>query len=511
MIMDDDPLDPDVLSAMEALAPHPARDPEDEAHGLKNFLAAAEMVRHSSPQATTPRQSRPAALPDRQKAPARSQKPARFGLKALAASFILLVVVFFGAGGATTQAARESLPGDTLYYVKTALEDVRITLSVDAAQNAELHLLFARRRLDELLLLIEMHRYENVEHTAEQHNYHLSEAEKLLDQIAAIYPQHAQELASAIADMRAETAQVLDRLHNLAPIVTAPVIDQALDKKQLGAENEDAKEINPTNRPNNIPQTYQEPKPTPTPPQTVEQPKPQQPTAQPTESQPQSLDLDISKFQVEKKVSLDKNQPVKILLEVKNNGQVEGEGTATVTGVQGGVEVYNQSMPVSDAVGGAFRRYTFPDFVPTASGEIVWTVSLGDGDPDVDAQVEVTRVEDGGDPGGGELGSLDLDIHNFKIPASIKLQKGRAIEFQLDIKNNGSIDGQGTVTITGVQNGVEVYSQTWTVTDALGGGHSRYAFPGYTPGAPGEIVWAITLNDGDADDDTIITATLVEP
>jgi hypothetical protein len=223
------------------------------------------------------------------------------------------------------------------------------------------------------------------------------------------------------------------------------------------------------------------------------------------------FDLDVKGFKVRKEIKMEKVMPVDIRLDVKNNGLAEGQGTATVIGMQNGVEVYNQSQPVSDAVGNGHRRYYFPSYLPTASGEIVWTVSLSDDDPDTDEAVEVTMVSGEGDPGGGEPGALDLDIHNFKVTSKIRMDKVKAIEITVDVKNNGISSGQGSLIVTGAQNGVEVYNQSWKVSDLAGGGQSRYFLASYVPSAAGEIVWTITLSDGDPDDDTAMAATQVEP
>lgn len=524
MNMDDDPLDPDVLAALEALAAHPARDPEKEAHGLENLLAAARFVRYSSSQATIPRQRRFAVLPRSPMVPGVHTWPQRLGLKALAI-FAIVIVALFGAGGATTLAARGSLPGDGLYAVKTALEEVRITLSTDASQNAELHMRFARRRLDEISRLVGRERYENLEYTAEQFRYHLREATHSLRRAAESDPTRAQELALAITDLLAENSAVLTSLHAVAPEVSAPAIDQALVTLQLSAEDKAIFDINPILPPTSTPTAPVETPlsagatsaqetplpPTPAPTNEALAAPTETPVETPTLPPVGVFDLDVKGFKVSSQVTVDQGKPVEIQLDVKNNGPVEGEGTATVTGVQGGVQVYNQSMPVTGGVGKGRSRYFFPGFIPASSGEIVWTVSLSDGDPDVDEGVAVTTVSGESDPGGGESGKLDLDIHNIKFPANIKLQKARAIEFLLGIKNNGLVDGQGSVTVTGVQNGAEVYSQTWPVTDAVGGGHSRYSFAGYVPGAAGEIVWTITLSDDDPDDDTAMAVTQVEP
>ena len=52
-------------------------------------------------------------------------------------------------------AAQTSLPGDTLYPVKTAAENVQLTLTLNHEQKAFLHLKLAQRRIDEVATLAE--------------------------------------------------------------------------------------------------------------------------------------------------------------------------------------------------------------------------------------------------------------------------------------------------------------------------------------------------------------------
>ena len=110
--------------------------------------------------------------------------------------------------------------------------------------------------------------------------------------------------------------------------------------------------------------------------------------------EPPQADLDIAQFKVTKRVRLARVRPIAIQLTVKNNGIVEGDAPATVIGVQNGVEVYNETLTVSDPVGNGRTKFDFPDFVPTAAGDIVWTATIADGDPDDDTAIATTTVVD---------------------------------------------------------------------------------------------------------------------
>ena len=104
------------------------------------------------------------------------------------------------------------------------------------------------------------------------------------------------------------------------------------------------------------------------------------------------LDLDIKSFRVTKKIALIRVKPVVIKLTVSNGGVVEGSAPATVTGVQNGVIVHEQTLSVTDAVGNGSTRYTLDPFTPTAVGEILWTMVIADGDPDDDVATATTTV-----------------------------------------------------------------------------------------------------------------------
>ena len=93
------------------------------------------------------------------------------------------------------------------------------------------------------------------------------------------------------------------------------------------------------------------------------------------------LDINIKKFQVSKQGRLGGN-PVRVSLTVKNAGDVDEPAQAMVTGVQNGITVYSQALDVSDAPGNGSTRWDFPNFTPLVSGDINWTATIADGDPD---------------------------------------------------------------------------------------------------------------------------------
>ncbi len=110
--------------------------------------------------------------------------------------------------------------------------------------------------------------------------------------------------------------------------------------------------------------------------------------------QPQAVDLDITRFSATKSARLGGRKPPKIAikLSVKNLGTVDGLRDATLTGIQNGLEVYTETIVVNDPLGNGASSFAFGPFTPTVAGEITWTVTVFDDDPDVDVAVRITNV-----------------------------------------------------------------------------------------------------------------------
>jgi hypothetical protein len=111
-----------------------------------------------------------------------------------------------------------------------------------------------------------------------------------------------------------------------------------------------------------------------------------------------AVDLDIKDINVTQEVKLKEPKPFRIRMDVKNYGMVDEPRPATVIGVQNGMEVYNETIMVSDAPGDDdhTRFESFPTFTPTPDhvGKIMWTATIEDDDPDPDVATAQTKVID---------------------------------------------------------------------------------------------------------------------
>jgi hypothetical protein len=66
----------------------------------------------------------------------------------------LVLAMLFGGAGATAYAAGDSLPDETLYPLKTALEDARLALTSDPGAEIELLLELSNERTEEIRALL---------------------------------------------------------------------------------------------------------------------------------------------------------------------------------------------------------------------------------------------------------------------------------------------------------------------------------------------------------------------
>jgi hypothetical protein len=221
-------------------------------------------------------------------------------------------------------------------------------------------------------------------------------------------------------------------------------------------------------------------------------------------------ELKIEGFKVTKRISLERVKGIVIKLDIKNDGKVDSaEEAAQVTGTQNGVEVYNERILVSDPIGHGNTRYVFPSYTPTAAGDIRWTATIIDDDPDSDEKKAKTKVV-GDTEEGHKAGGLDLDIKGFRVTKRISLKKVKGVVIKLEIKNDGEVDSvERTARVTGVQNSVEVYNKTMLISDPVGHGHTSWIFPSYTPTAAGDIKWTAAITDDDPDIDEAMAKTKV--
>jgi hypothetical protein len=105
---------------------------------------------------------------------------------------------------------------------------------------------------------------------------------------------------------------------------------------------------------------------------------------------------------------------------------------------------------------------------------------------------------------------VDYDIRSLSVTKSIRLSRGQSVSVKVGVRNSGAVNAPAPATVVGVQSGVQVYRKTINVTAPVGR-QATATFPSYTPTVAGDIVWTVTIDDGDVDIDTSSAMTKVTP
>lgn len=101
-----------------------------------------------------------------------------------ALAFAVILLLLLGSGTGVVLASRDSLPGDTLYSVKTFVEDVRLLLADDEA-DVDLLNAFADKRLAELEALAQTQRSEDILAAGQAYQNTVSELAQALGKLPA--------------------------------------------------------------------------------------------------------------------------------------------------------------------------------------------------------------------------------------------------------------------------------------------------------------------------------------
>jgi hypothetical protein len=90
------------------------------------------------------------------------QSRPKLALGTVIASVLIGLLLLGVAGSSTVYAAQSSLPGDTLYPVKTGVENFRLAVTPSASAKADLRLELAQRRIDEAIQQVKLNRNINL-------------------------------------------------------------------------------------------------------------------------------------------------------------------------------------------------------------------------------------------------------------------------------------------------------------------------------------------------------------
>ena len=146
---------------------------------------------------------------------------------------ILIALVLVGSIGATSVAAKSAIPGDALYSLKTTFEQTQLMLSKDAANRAQLKIVFAEERLEEISKLVKEGRYLEIKQTVLDFESAINGALFEVEAVTKSDPVQAAQLASAITASLTKYAEVLTGLAASVPEVIQAEVNRALESALL--------------------------------------------------------------------------------------------------------------------------------------------------------------------------------------------------------------------------------------------------------------------------------------
>jgi hypothetical protein len=143
-----------------------------------------------------------------------------------------LVVALLASGFSVVSASAASLPGDTLYGIKLAREEVALAFSLSAQGDQELLVRFAEERLEEVEALIEQNRFDDIPSALLGYESTLTELEGLTDKTEELQPVTLEHLQSRLENH----IQVLQRVIDNAPESAHEGLENALEKSSHSRE-----------------------------------------------------------------------------------------------------------------------------------------------------------------------------------------------------------------------------------------------------------------------------------
>jgi hypothetical protein len=148
---------------------------------------------------------------------------------------ILIFIILFSTTGGVVSAAQGSVPGEDLYPVKRASEQVRFDLTSNAVQRAQLSSDFAARRLDEVEVLIARNQDQYVDQTLRDYQQQVRKTIALLDTVRDDKALEKYQLAMTLEQDFSRQEDKLNALMLTAPLALRVEILSARDASVMGA------------------------------------------------------------------------------------------------------------------------------------------------------------------------------------------------------------------------------------------------------------------------------------
>jgi hypothetical protein len=234
----DNRIDPRLEQKINMLRKVPPRDPDAIEQGRAMYLAEVdELFSEKTVPAAWMKKETAVKKPKNQIWFLLSYPQQRLAFSSLLAILAVVLVLFSGAG-ATAYAAQSALPGDALYGFKTSIEQTQARLSLDAAREAQLHLSFAERRLNEIAALIANGRYENIDTATREFESNIQKAIDAMATVSAGNPEHAQALTEQIHAALTRYIEILRGMLTAVPDTVKPSVEKAILFSESEAPNQ---------------------------------------------------------------------------------------------------------------------------------------------------------------------------------------------------------------------------------------------------------------------------------
>ncbi len=150
------------------------------------------------------------------------------------AALLILVVIFSGTNGVVS-AAYNTLPGDTLYPVKTLTEQVVYSLTFSEARRVALNAQYTEERLNEVTALMQAGKYQAVTETLQSFDQQVSQSTRVLETGQQLQGHQKKTTAENLEKQLNQHSQQLAKLENSAPGNLKSAFQQAQQHTLLNA------------------------------------------------------------------------------------------------------------------------------------------------------------------------------------------------------------------------------------------------------------------------------------
>jgi hypothetical protein len=229
-------LDPDLLKKINLLNTTPVRDPGLAAKSRHKFITEVETLPIADAKSNLGWLT--SFLKPKNNAVSRTNTGKRKFAVPTIAAILFVVAIIFGGASATAYASQSALPGDALYSVKTGLEQTQISLANDAYNRAQLHLVFAQRRLDEINALLSQGRTNEIEFASTEFENYIQKAMQEVQVVQAADPERGAGLSKLVSQALLDYAGALVSVLVNTPDAVKPVVERALIASEDGAGEE---------------------------------------------------------------------------------------------------------------------------------------------------------------------------------------------------------------------------------------------------------------------------------